>query len=61
MCSETISQLARERGILVSVWAPYLIRVVIHRDISDADIYNTITFFKEIDNFLLGLAFCLTT
>jgi len=57
MCSENISQLARERGILLSAWAPYLIRVVIHRDISDADINNTIRFFKEINDFIQGLEY----
>jgi threonine aldolase len=56
-CSESITRLAKERGILFSVWGPSLIRLVIHRDISDADIYSTITFFKEINNFLINMEY----
>jgi len=55
--SYTIYQMAKEKNILLSIWNPYLIRVVIHRDISDKDIDNTITFFKETNNFLLGLEY----
>lgn len=49
MSSKTLTELARERGILISAWAPFLIRVVIHRDINDVDIDNTIAFLKEIN------------
>jgi threonine aldolase len=57
ICSETITQLASERGILLSAWAPFLIRLVIHRDINDADIDNTIIFFKEINNFWMNMEY----
>jgi threonine aldolase len=55
--SYTIYQMAKAKNILLSIWNPYLIRVVIHRDISDKDIDNTITFFEQTNKFLLGLEY----
>jgi threonine aldolase len=55
--STTISQMASEKGILISAWSPFLIRLVIHRDMNDADIDYAITFFKETNNFLLNLEY----
>jgi len=45
-----IVQLFKERGVLLSEWGTNLIRLVIHRDITDADIYRTIDVFRDIDN-----------
>ena len=47
--SQIISDMLKEKGIIISVWAPMLIRVVVHRDISDLDIEKTIKAFEEID------------
>ena len=47
-----ISSLLREKGILVSVWAPFLIRIVIHRDIRDADIQYVINTFNDISQII---------
>jgi threonine aldolase len=55
--STTISKMASERGILISAWSPFLIRLVIHRDMNDADIDYTVSFFKETNNFLLNLEY----
>jgi len=48
--SQTIYTILKEKGICISVWAPMLIRLVVHRDISDLDIEKTIKAFEEIDN-----------
>ena len=47
-----ICNLFKERNILVSNWGPLLIRLVVHRNISDQDIEQTIIAFHEISNFL---------
>ena len=47
--SQIISDMLKEKGIIISVWAPMLIRVVVHRDISYLDIEKTIKAFEEID------------
>lgn len=47
--SSRISGRLRERGVLVSAWAPYLLRLVVHRDINDEDIQYTIQCIEEID------------
>jgi threonine aldolase len=44
----TIKDLLRVKGILVSAWSDHLIRIVIHRDISDEDIMKTIQEFQGI-------------
>lgn len=38
----------KEKGILISAWTPKLIRMVVHRDITDENIYNVIRAFHEI-------------
>jgi threonine aldolase len=50
--SSNISTLLKENGIYVSAWSPLLIRMVIHRDISDEDIEKTIKAFKELEEYL---------
>ena len=47
-----ICNLFKERNILVSNWGPLLIRLVVHRNVSEQDIEQTITAFHEISNFL---------
>jgi threonine aldolase len=48
--TKTICNLFKERNILVSNWGPLLIRLVVHRNISDQDIEQTIIAFHEISN-----------
>jgi len=52
--SSNISKLFKEKGVLISAWSPLLIRLVIHRDISDDDVNNTIQAFKDIDEYLIS-------
>jgi len=40
----------KEKGVLVSAWAPDLLRMVIHRDITEEDIEYVINSFQEIYN-----------
>jgi threonine aldolase len=46
--SQVISDMLKEKGICISVWAPMLIRLVVHRDINDLDIEKTIKAFEEV-------------
>jgi threonine aldolase len=48
--SSKISTIFKKNGILVSFWSPSLIRMVIHRDINDADIDKVIMCLEEISN-----------
>jgi threonine aldolase len=48
--TKTICNLFKERNILVSNWGPLLIRLVVHRNISDQDIEHIIIAFHEISN-----------
>ena len=50
--TKMICNLFKERNILVSNWGPLLIRLVVHRNVSEQDIEQTITAFHEISNFL---------
>jgi threonine aldolase len=50
--AEKVSILFKERGILVSNWAPFLIRLTVHRDIGDKDIEKTIQVLREISELL---------
>jgi len=52
MNSQVISDMLKEKGICISAWEPFLIRLVVHRDVSDADIEKTIKGFEEIDESL---------
>jgi threonine aldolase len=52
LISTNISNLLKEKGVLVSSWEPLLIRLVLHRDINDKDIEKTIQIFKEVDAYL---------
>jgi threonine aldolase len=52
--SSNISKLLKQKGVLISAWSPLLIRLVVHRDISDDDVNNTIQAFKEIDEYLVS-------
>lgn len=47
-----IKHMFKERGILLSVWEPTLLRIVIHRDICNIDIEKTIEVFKEVNSIL---------
>lgn len=47
--SSIISDMLKEKGIRISVWEPMLIRLVIHRNITDEDIEKTIKAFEEIN------------
>ena len=51
--SSNISLMFKQRGILVSVWSPLLLRMVIHRDINDNNIDYIIQNIKEISSILL--------
>lgn len=51
--SHVISML-KSRGILASAWSPLLLRMVIHRDIDDNDIYYVIQTMQEISGILNG-------
>lgn len=46
--SQAIYDILKEKGIIISVWSPMLIRLVVHRDINDDDIEKTIKAFEEI-------------
>jgi len=52
LVSTHVANLLKEKGILVSVWNPFLIRVVFHRDINESHIHKIINSFKEVDNYL---------
>lgn len=52
--SSHINNLLKQKGVCVSVWAPLLIRIVVHRDINDDDIEKTMKAFKELDEYLLS-------
>ena len=52
LISRYVANLLKEKGVLVSVWEPLLIRLVLHRDISNIDIEKIIEVFKEVDAFL---------
>jgi threonine aldolase len=42
----------KERGILISVWSPFLLRIVVHRDISVEHINKIIVAFNEISDII---------
>jgi len=50
--SSRISAMLNEKGVMVSAWAPLLLRVVIHRNITEDDIKTTIDAFKEVSHYL---------
>jgi threonine aldolase len=50
--AEKVAILFKERGILVSNWAPFLIRLTVHRDITDQDIETVIRVLREISDIL---------
>jgi threonine aldolase len=52
LISSYVSNLLKEKGILLCAWEPFLIRIVIHRDINDKDIEDIIQIFKEVDAYL---------
>jgi threonine aldolase len=45
--TKQVCELFKERGILVSHWSPYLIRIVFHRDISEEDLGRIIEAIKS--------------
>jgi len=53
--SQIISDMLKEKGIIISAWEPMLIRLVVHRDINDADIEKTIKAFEEINDQLVNM------
>jgi hypothetical protein len=52
--SELLVEKMKEKGILVSAWAPNLIRVVFHRDISYNDMERIIQCFRVFSGENLG-------
>ena len=52
LISTNVSNILKEKGVLVSVWEPFLIRLVLHRDITFKDVEKTIQIFKEVDAYL---------
>jgi threonine aldolase len=44
----------RTMGVIVSQWEPFLMRIVVHRDIDDADIVFAIEQFKQLSSELLA-------
>jgi len=38
----TITQMLKQEGILISAWAPQLIRIVVHRDIDESEVIRVI-------------------
>ena len=52
--SSKIAKMLKNKGILVSAWAPSLFRIVVHRDIRISHIYQTIMAFKEISDTLIS-------
>jgi threonine aldolase len=44
-----LSDKLKEKGICISVWTPKLIRLVVHRDIYDEHIIQTIQAFQELE------------
>jgi threonine aldolase len=51
--SSKIVQILKEMGVLISAWEPFLLRIVVHRDISDVDIAYTIKCLREVSDSLL--------
>lgn len=49
---DRVVEMMKARGVLVSMWSPRLLRLVIHRDIDDTDIENTITALTEVSTIL---------
>ena len=52
--SDKVKALLKEKGVLVSAWAPQLIRLVVHRDIDDDGIARAIAALKEVSMLLCG-------
>ena len=50
--SYKISEMLKEKSILVSAWSPFKIRIVVHRDITDKDITKIIQSLEEISHYL---------
>jgi threonine aldolase len=50
--SKNISNMFKNRGILISAWSPLLLRIVIHRDINDNDIEYIIQNIKDVSHTL---------
>jgi len=46
--SSNVSKLLKQKDIYISAWSPLLIRLVVHRDISDEDITKVITELQNI-------------
>jgi threonine aldolase len=51
--SSKIVQILKEMGVLISAWEPFLLRIVVHRDITDHDIEHTIKSLREVSDSLL--------
>lgn len=47
--SAKVKELLKVRNVLVSAWAPKLIRLAVHRDVDDEQIAATIAAFKSVD------------
>jgi threonine aldolase len=54
--SSQVSKMCKEKGILISAWSPFLIRMVIHRDINDEKIDYVIQCVQEISHQLIELS-----
>jgi len=51
--SSKVSAMLRERDVLVSAWAPKLIRLAVHRDVSDDQISTAIAALTQVNKILL--------
>ena len=49
-----VSAMCKERGLLLSVWGPQLIRMVVHRDINDDDVIVVVEILTEVSMLLLS-------
>jgi threonine aldolase len=52
--SSHVVSMLKSRGILASAWSPLLLRMVVHRDIDDNNIYHVIQIMQEISGILTG-------
>jgi threonine aldolase len=56
MVSSKVSNMFKEKGVIVSAWSPSLLRMVVHRDISEENTEYIIQCLQEISNQLTELS-----
>ena len=52
--SSDVCKLLKVHDVFVSAWSPFLLRIVVHRDIDDSGIQHTIEAFRLVSQFLLS-------